>query len=305
MNSNFLRSLIALSQEGSIARAAQSQGLTPTAISQRIKALEEQMGCCLTIRSGKTVQLTEAGQRILPYTKQLLRAEQDLVNSLNQDRISGRLELGVISTAMTSMIPGALNLLQNDQHDLDIKLHPGTSKQLYNQLLSDDLDAIIISAPPFSLPKEFKVKTITQEPLCLISAKGSLPEHTQQKACTELPELPAELINRLRKKPFIRYDHRAWGGKLVTQFLRDHKMSVHDFCELDALEAITVLVNSDLGFALIPDWRGPWPEDLKLNKITITNTRYYRKTILLRKTSTAKETAISYFEKLLNSLQTR
>ncbi|WP_085907388.1 LysR family transcriptional regulator [Kiloniella majae] len=305
MNSDFLRSLIALSQEGSIVRAAQSQGLTPTAISQRIKALEEQVGCCLTIRSGKTVQLTEAGQRILPHARQLIRAEQDLINGLNQDRIFGQLELGVISTAMTGMIPGALNLLQNDSHDLNVKLHPGTSKQLYNRLLSDDLDAIIISAPPFSLPKEFKVGVITQEPLCFISAKGSLPRHLGEKADTQLPKLPPELIIELRQKPFIRFDHRAWGGKLVTQFLRDHKISVHDFCELDALEAITVLVNSDLGFALIPDWQGPWPEGLDLNKVIITNTRYHRKTILLRKISTAKETALSYFEKLLNSLQTR
>ncbi len=305
MNSDFLRSLIALSQEGSIARAAQSQGLTATAISQRIKALEEQVGSCLTIRSGKTVQLTEAGQRILPHAKQLLRAEQDLVNSLNHDRISGRLELGVISTAMTGIVPGTLKLLQNDQHDLDIKLHPGTSEQLYNRLLSNDLDAIIISAPPFFLPKEFKAEVVNQEPLCLITAQRALPGSLFKGTETELSKLTAKLINELRHKPFIRYDHRSWGGKLVTQFLRDHKISVREFCELDALEAITVLVNSDLGFALIPDWRGPWPEGLDLNKIVIPDTRYYRKTILLHRVSTAKETAISYFGKLLISTQTR
>ncbi|WP_053005576.1 LysR family transcriptional regulator [Kiloniella spongiae] len=305
MNSDFLRSLIALSQEGSIARAAQSQGLTATAISQRIKALEEQIGSCLTIRSGKTIQLTEAGQRILPHAKQLLRAEQDLVNSLNHNRISGQLELGVISTAMTGIIPGALNLIRNDKHDLEVQLHPGTSKQLYNRLLSDDLDAIVISAPPFSLSKELKVEVITQEPLCLIAAKGSLSEYLFIDDHMERPMLSSELIEELRQKPFIQYDHNSWGGKLVTQFLRDHKISTQKFCELDALEAITVLVNSDLGLALIPDWQGPWPGGLDLNKITITDTRYYRKTILLRKMSTVKETAISYFGKTLNDLQTR
>ncbi|WP_417428020.1 LysR family transcriptional regulator [Kiloniella sp.] len=305
MNSDFLKSLIALSKEGSIARAAQSQGLTATAVSQRIKALEEQVGFSLTIRSGKTVHLTEAGHRILPQAKQLLEVERDLLSTLNKGQVSGRLELGAISTAMTGIIPKTLSFLQKDKHDLEVKLHPGTSKQLYNRMLSDDLDAVIISAPPFSLPKELKFEIISQEPLCLISTKDLLPEDCFKAENKKATKFSSDLLKQLRQKPFIRYDHNAWGGKLVTKFLRDSKITVQEFCELDALEAITVLVNSGLGISLIPDWQGPWPEGTDLHKIILYDTRYYRKTILVRKRSTAKETIISYIGETINHRQTR
>ncbi|WP_421782914.1 LysR substrate-binding domain-containing protein [Kiloniella litopenaei] len=305
MNSDFLKSLLALSQEGSIAQAAQSQGLTATAVSQRIKALEEQIGFSLTIRSGKTVQLTEAGQRILPHAKQLLDIERDMVSALNQGQMSGRIELGIISTAMTGIIPQTLCLLQDDQHDLDIKLHPGTSKQLYNRLLTNDLDAVIISAPPFPIPKELKYEIVNQEPLCLIAAHNSLPNTYAKTPHTKITKFPPDLRQELRQKPFIRYDHNAWGGKLVSNFLQDNKIMVQEFCELDALEAITVLVHSGLGISLIPDWQGPWPEGVNLHKIILDDTRYYRKTILLRKRSTARETVISYISNTMKHHQAK
>lgn len=305
MNSDFLKSLIALSKEGSIARAAQSQGLTATAVGQRIKALEEQIGSSLTVRSGKTVRLTEAGQRILPHAKRLLEVERDLLNTVNKGKMSGRIELGAISTAMTGIVPQTLNFLHNDKHDLEVKLYPGTSKQLYNRLLSDDLDAIIINMPPFSLPKELKFETVSQEPLCFICAESPLSDSCFETENSKVTAFSPGLLQQLQEKPFIRYDQNAWGGKPVSNFLRDNKITVQEFCELDALEAITVLVGTGLGISLIPDWQGPWLAGINLHKTILDDTRYYRKTIFVSKRSTAKDTVISYIGKTINYRQTR
>ncbi len=299
MNSQFLESLIAVSEHGSIANAARAQGLTPTAVSQRLKALEIQTGIPLTVRSGKTVQLTEAGLRILPHARQLLKEQRNLREALNQDSISGRLELGVISTVMTGIIPGALKYLGESDHDLEIKLHPGTSVHLYDRLLTDELDAVVITQPPFPLSKGIKVNEIIQEDLCLIAAKDYLPASSLSEATLKNKILSDSLHTQLKQHPFISYDQKSWGGKHVKSYLSDQNLQVKEFCELDALEAISVLVNSGLGLALVPNWPAPWPEDLTLEKIIIPSKAYSRQIVLLRKRETCKETAISYFAKLL------
>ncbi|WP_020590966.1 LysR substrate-binding domain-containing protein [Kiloniella laminariae] len=293
MNLLFLESLIYLDRLGSLAEAARAQRLTATALGQRIKALENLLGTSLVTRSGKTVVLTEAGQRILPHARQLLDEQRRLFLSLNEKSLTGRLEIGAISTSMTSLLPSVLRSLGrqgNPGEDLEVKLHPGTSSQLYNRLLQDELDAVVISAPPFTLPKTLIADLLNQEPLCLIGATGEIPLTKWQ---------PEKLHLLLGQKPFIRYDRNAWGGRLVDRYLKEHHIQTREFCELDALEAIAVLVNSDLGLALVPNWPTPWAEGLELDKVILPDPAYTRQILLLRKRASGKETAISYLSGLL------
>ncbi|MEH6629951.1 MAG: LysR family transcriptional regulator [Halopseudomonas aestusnigri] len=302
MNSQFLESLIAVSQCGSIAEAARVQGLTPTAISQRLKSLEDLMDTPLTLRAGKTVRLTEAAIRILPHARLLLKEQRNLIEALNQNRVSGRIEFGAISTAMTGIIPGALNALGRCKHDLEIKLHPGTSAQLYNKLLTDELDAVIITKPPFQIPKGVKVSEIHKEKLCLIAAQDYLKPAAKSTENFKGNFLSDALHKQIQQFPFIRYDQKSWGGGYVRSYLEDQSLKVQEFCELDALEAISVLVNSGLGLALVPNWPAPWADGLTLEKITIPNKAYSRQIVLLRKRETGKETAINFiWQHLLNS----
>ncbi|MCZ4281729.1 LysR substrate-binding domain-containing protein [Kiloniella laminariae] len=290
MNLLFLESLVYVANLGSLAEAARAQGLTATAVSQRLKALEGLTGTALIARSGKTVALTEAGQRILPHARQVLDEQRRLLQALDQQSLCGRVELGVISTGMTGLLPSVLCKLgakESPGKDLEVKLHPGTSAQLYNRMLQDELDAIVISAAPFALPKTLISDQLHQEPLCLIGAAGQITASDQQPK-------PEQLHDLIRQAPFIRYDRNAWGGRLVERYLRVHQIQVKEFCELDALEAIAVLVNSGLGLALVPDWPQPWIQGLKLDKVILPDTEYARQILLLRKRSSRKETAISY-----------
>ena len=60
----------AVLQEGSFERAARRLALTQSAVSQRVKLLEAELGQVLLVRS-KPVRPTPAGRRLLPYLAQL------------------------------------------------------------------------------------------------------------------------------------------------------------------------------------------------------------------------------------------
>ena len=71
----------------------------------------------------------------------------------------------------------------------------------------------------------------------------------------------------LANEPFIRYDRNHWGGHHADQYLRTVGITPHERFELNALNAIAVMVDRGLGVSLVPDWTRPWPEGLRLVKL--------------------------------------
>ena len=65
MDTQFLESFLLVVEHGSVAEAARRLSLTPAGVTQRLKALEAELGMALVSRSGRTVRPTEAGWSIL------------------------------------------------------------------------------------------------------------------------------------------------------------------------------------------------------------------------------------------------
>src|SRR5215467_13641319 len=88
MDTRFLDSFVAVVDNGSIAEAARRLNLTPTAVAQRIRTLEIEVGSRLIIRSGRTVRSTEAGVAILDRARSVLGDIRDLKSVGASDRSS-------------------------------------------------------------------------------------------------------------------------------------------------------------------------------------------------------------------------
>jgi DNA-binding transcriptional LysR family regulator len=63
--------------------------------------------------------------------------------------------------------------------------------------------------------------------------------------------------------------------------LQRRSIKSRDRFELDALDAIAVLVDRGLGVSILPDWAPPWPEGLRLNKVAIDAPDLARRTGVL------------------------
>jgi len=137
---------------------------------------------------------------------------------------------------------------------IDYFISPGSSISLYHKVLTGEIDAAILVQPRFQIPKSVNWLTLRIEKMTLIASQ-SIHSHDAHKLITT--------------KPFIRYDRNQWGGQLVDDYLRTHHLNVHEWLELDALDAIAVLVDKGLGVAIVPDWAQPWPAGLTLNKIAL------------------------------------
>ena len=76
-----LSALAAVVREGSFERAARSLHVTPSAVSQRVRLLEERVGCALVVR-GQPCRPTEAGRRLCQHVDRVRLLEQELQGAL-------------------------------------------------------------------------------------------------------------------------------------------------------------------------------------------------------------------------------
>ena len=101
MDTRFLQSFLYVVETGSIAGAARRLDLTPASVAQRIKALEAELGSTLIRRSGRTVQPTLAGSRILERSKRVLDELRDLRSVASDTHMpAGPLRLGATPTGL-------------------------------------------------------------------------------------------------------------------------------------------------------------------------------------------------------------
>jgi DNA-binding transcriptional LysR family regulator len=254
MDTQFLESFVLVVEHGSVAEAARRLNLTSAAVTQRLRALEDELGTRLVVRSGRTMQPTEAGWAILPHAQQLLSGVRDLNSIANERNFAGELSLGAVSSALTGILPPILSRVTTKYPQMKLFITPGTSTDLYRKVCDGQLDAAIIIQPQFTLPKTCEWVTWREEPLVVLAHRGVKGNDAHHILQTE---------------PFIRYDRQQWGGRLAGEYLQKYNLHTQDRYELDSLDAIAVLVDRRLGVSLVPDWAPPWPEGLSLTKIPL------------------------------------
>jgi DNA-binding transcriptional LysR family regulator len=265
LDTRFLESLIAVVDTGSIANAARLQGLTATAVSQRIQAIERELGCELLSRTAHTARPTEACLHLIPRARKLVLEAEALKGDVDISGLSGTLRIGAISTALTGLLPSALRRLARIAPQVRPHITPGTSQSLFDALQAEALDAAILVAPPFEIPKTLTADVLRKEPLLLISRAGNARS-------------PHEVLTT---RPYICYDARSWGGRIAGRYLADNGLHPATLCELDALEAIHILVAEGMGVSLVPQWAGLQVEPDGLTASRIDDDRYLREIVLI------------------------
>jgi DNA-binding transcriptional LysR family regulator len=275
LDTRYLRSLLSVVDTGSIAEAARVEGLTSAAVGQRIQALERQLGVALLSRARHTARPTEACLNLVPRARHIVREAARLAADIDPGGVRGTLRVGAISTALTGLMPDTLRKLTADTPGIKPVIVPGTSRELYEAVADGSLDAALLVAPPFALPKTLRATILREEPLTLLTPlqgpyslddgcaardeDGDLAASNDADRRTAPPNdgrPVVDLAARLQSLPYVRYDPQAWGGRHPARWLDGQGLAPPIVCDLDALETIVMLVSDGVGFSLLPRWQG-------------------------------------------------
>jgi DNA-binding transcriptional LysR family regulator len=256
VETQFLNTFVTVVDQGSMAAAARVLNVTPAAVAQQIRTLERELGATLIARVGRTVSVTEQGSRILERSRELLRSVSDLRSVANDSAVSGELRLGACPTALAGMLPDVLARMVDAFPQINVFIKPGYSVDLYRAVEAGDLDAAVVLQAPFPLPKTCEWLLLREEPLIVLAPSSMAGRDPHDLLATQ---------------PLIRYDRNQWGGRQADDYLRANGIVPRERFELNALNAIAVMVDRGLGVSLVPDWAQPWPEGLQLARIPLPN----------------------------------
>lgn len=137
-----LEMFVALAREGHFGRAALAHGVTQPTLSSAIRALEDQLGVQLVIRSARYQGLTPEGLRTLDWARRITRDARLLREEMRGTRrgVAGHLRLGVIPTALARVATITAPLMAAHP-EVRMTIRSASSKEIIEGLETFELDA--------------------------------------------------------------------------------------------------------------------------------------------------------------------
>ena len=169
-----LQYLIALADNKSFSKAADTCLVTQSTLSAGIRDMEDLLGHDVVDRSTRRVVLTPFGQEILTRARAILKQTEDLATYARslEDPFSGSLRLGIIPTIAPYVLPSLIPQVNEAHPNLDLQIHEDLTARLVDRLNRGELDMILI-AFPYAI-KGLSHKILTKEPFVIAAAKGTL-----------------------------------------------------------------------------------------------------------------------------------
>lgn len=138
-----LRSLVTIVGQESFGAAAVQLGRTQSAVTQQMQRLEEQIGHPLFEKRGRQKRLTEHGERLLVYARQMLATNDEALRHLQQGKLEGTLRIGAPHDVADTMLPPLLAEVVRSSPNLQLDIHVGRSPFLMESLKRGEIDMAI------------------------------------------------------------------------------------------------------------------------------------------------------------------
>jgi len=233
----------AVADEGTLDAAARRLRITPSAVSQRIKALEEQLGRVVLVRS-KPARLTEAGTAVVRMARQVALLEHDTLAELGDDSTPGSRTTVPLAVNADSLATWFLEPLArlSEQHPVVFELHRDDQDFTAGLLESGTVMGAVTSRS-------------TPVAGCRVSALGAMRyEAVATAAFAEHwmpdPDVPATLA----AAPLVDFDRR---DDVQTRWLRacgiDEALPTRHY--VPASSDFAAAVRLGLGWALLPGFQ--------------------------------------------------
>ncbi|MEC0242378.1 LysR family transcriptional regulator [Paenibacillus dokdonensis] len=224
---------------GSLTKAAETLGLTQSGVSHAIHSLESEFGFSLLSRSRSGVKLTDNGERVLRYIRDMLLVQEQLkqeVALINGIEV-GTIRIGTFTSISVQWLPGIIRQFLSQHPNIEVRLFEGDYQEIEEWLLKGEIDFGFVSLPTMD---SFHIIPLRQDRmLCIMPPDHSLAQENFVS------------YSQLADEPFIMpkegsdYDVRRVLGKGRIKPLVPFQ-TADDY-------AIIAMVENGLGISILPE----------------------------------------------------
>ncbi len=148
MDTELLKTFLEVSRTRHFGRAAEALYLTQSAVSFRIRQLENQLGVNLFTRHRNNIRLTAAGEKLLPYAETLMNTWQAARKDVAHTSRHNELSIGASASLWECMLNGWLSRLYLTHNSLQFEARIAQRQSLVKQLHERQLDLLITTEAP-------------------------------------------------------------------------------------------------------------------------------------------------------------
>ena len=229
-----------VSEAGSFHKAADILGLTPSAISHAVSAMEKELGFSVFTRGKSGVKLTTYGDHLLPYVNAVINSDESLqqaiaeFNGLKQ----GTVKVGVFSSVCTNWMPGIINSFGAKYPGIEIELFQGTYDDVSYWIKNGVVDFGFLST---SSAGDLPIEPFYRDPLVCIVPEDY--EKQEPMDCMTIPEMAGQRFVVQREST----------DADIQNYLRENNLDISTRYHVVDDLSTCVMVEAGLGICIMPE----------------------------------------------------
>ena len=230
-----------LAETKSFTRTAERHGVTQSAISQQLAAMERELKTVLVLRNRKTFQLTPAGEFCHQYCLEIARLSVEMDKRFQQarDTSAGTIELAACFSIGLHQLPPVLDRFRRDFPAVEVRVRYEHIDRVHELVMENEVDLGLV-AYPRRLPG-LAIDPFRHERLMLVCH----PQHP-------LAARPAVTVRDLKEQKFVAWTEIRFSPflKTIPNNLRHLFQPTHEFNEVEMVKRV---VEMDGGIAILPE----------------------------------------------------
>jgi DNA-binding transcriptional LysR family regulator len=236
-----LEAFLSIAERGSFQRAAAHLNLSQTAISHRMRKLEDELGIKLFARTTRAVTLTRAGIDFLPKAQRAVIELEQSFDDLKQQgaKRRERLDIACLPVLAVNYLPPILSRFHKSEPRVQVRIFETPSAAVAELVQSGEVEFGLSVAKTNRW--DLEVETITASPLALTCPARHALAKKRSIGWAELRNLP---LIRVGAKTAIR--------PMIDDALNAARMTLNWQYEVQHVETAVNLVEAGLGYAIVP-----------------------------------------------------
>jgi DNA-binding transcriptional LysR family regulator len=185
-----LRYFVAVAEELNFTRAAERLHMATSPLSQRVRDLERELGTPLLRRTSRKVELTEAGERLLPAAREVIGRFDGLPDLVRATVAGARraARVGIAPDVSGELRTRLLGALAAAHPELDVRLRPASSEPLLRALRAGELDLALVHGPAGG--RGLRTARLDTQPVGAVVGRGTGFDGRDSVRLEELAGLP-------------------------------------------------------------------------------------------------------------------
>lgn len=242
MELRVLKYFVTVAEELNITRAADRLNISQPPLSAQMKNLEEELDTVLFIRGKRHLQLTESGQLLYRYAKEILSLSEKTSNEIRLmgKGMHGTISIGLVEGSAPDIASQWIESFMKKYSDIKFRIMDGNSDELIERLRSGLINLAVITAPcDQTLLNSFKVG---QEKMTAFMSKDN-----------PLSKLPGDTLAlaSLKDQPLI-VPSREYMNDMIYKWFKEIDSEPRIVCKMDNYLDVAALAGRNIGISLFP-----------------------------------------------------